>query len=96
MVTQQEAKEMRDAIKQLEESERQQTQTQNDAKIQIARDWYNTVEKPTPTTRQEALYIFNFIKSLIEIETDRDRLRLLKNKLDEANEKYKEIKRNGN
>lgn len=95
MVTQQQAKDMRDAIRQLEASELAAIQTQRDADIAIAMTWWNTVKPSMPTTRQEALDAFNFIKGLIETETDRFRLHVLKKKLEEANEKFKEIKANG-
>ena len=95
MVTQQEAKEMRDAIKLLEQTETQQAQAQEDSKIQIALAWFNSLNIPIPTTRNQALDNFNEIKQLLETETDVYRLAVLRKKLIEANEKYKEVKKLG-
>ena len=92
VVTQQEAKEMREAISLLEQTEAQTTKAQFDIEMVKANVWYNTIEKPISTTRQEALDKFNHIKSLLETETDDLRLRLLRKKLFEANEKYIEVK----
>ena len=95
MVTQQEAKEMRDAIKLLEQTETQQAQAQEDSKIQIALAWFNSLNITIPTTRNQALDNFNEIKQLLETETDVYRLAVLRKKLIEANEKYKEVKKLG-
>ena len=65
-----------------------------DANIQVAVDWWNTVKPAVPTTRDEALTAYRFIEGLLQTETDSLRLTLLRNKLEQANEKYKERKRN--
>jgi len=85
---------MRDALRQLQEVEQAQAKVIDDAKIQTALTWWNTIKPTIPATRQEALDVYDFIKGLIETETDRFRLAVLRKKLDEANEKFKEIKRN--
>jgi len=95
MTTQQEARDMRDALKLLEESETRQRFDARQILINDALIWWNMNKPPMPTTRQAALDAFNFIKQLLETETDRFRLALLREKLDQANNKFKEIKRIG-
>ena len=95
MTTEQEARDMRDALKLLEQKEAQQQQLINQAKIQVAIDWWNTVKPSIPLTRDEALTAYRFIEELLNSETDEFRLQLLRNKLQLANEKFKERKRNG-
>ena len=95
LVTQQEAKEMREALNLLDQTEAQATKVQFDANMAITQAWYNTVEKPVPTTRQQALDKFNHIKSLLETETNKYKITLLHIKLQEANKKYIEVKANG-
>ena len=68
--------------------------TINDANIQIAVDWWNTVKPAIPLTRDEALTAYRFIDGLLDTETDSFRLELLGKKLLETNEKFKERKRN--
>jgi len=94
MVTVQEAKDMRDALRLLEQTESQQAKIINDVNIQTALDWWNIIKPVTPTTRQEALAVHNFIKGLLETETDQFRLGILRKKLEESNKKFQEIKRN--
>lgn len=86
---------MRDAIKQLDQTESQATRAQQLADLAIAQAWYNTIKKPTPTNRPDALDNFNYIKSLLQTETERYKRRVLNTELEKANEKYKEVKRNG-
>lgn len=95
MVSLQEAEEMRDAIRQLEQIENQQTQAQNQANRGVALSWFNTqgINIQSATTRLQALGNFNQIKSLIQTETDTFRLTILKIKLLDANEKYKQVKK---
>jgi len=95
MVTEQEAKDMREAIRLLEQTESQQVKVQRDINIQTALDWWDTIKPDIPTTRQEALTVHSFIKGLLETETDQYKLTILRKKLEEANEKFQEIKRNG-
>ena len=95
MVSQQEAREMREAIRLVEQTEGQVAQAKFNADLGVAQAWYNTVERPEPTTRQQALDKFNHIKSLLETETDNFRLGVLRIELKKANEKYREVKRNG-
>ena len=66
-----------------------------DAKIQVAIDWWNTVKPAMPQTRDEALTAYRLIEGLLNTETDSFRLVVLRNRLQLANEKFKEIKRNG-
>lgn len=86
---------MRDALKLLELTEVKAAQAQYKTDFGIAQAWYNTIKRQTPTTRQEALDDFNYIKSLLESETHPIRLDVLREKIIQANEKFKEIKRNG-
>lgn len=95
MVTRQEAIDMRLALEELAQFEQQQAQTQFDVDLQVALDWWDTVKPAIPTTRQEALDAYRFIEDLLKTETDRFRLIVLRKKLEEANEKFKERKRNG-
>jgi len=97
MVTQIEAKDMRDAIKQLEVFETQQAKAQQDILIRQAEDWFRTlgININSATTRNQALRNFQDIKILIESETERFKKAILRKKLEQANEKYKEVKRNG-
>ena len=106
--TQQEAKDMRDAIRQLQVFEARQQKIIQDGKMQIAIDWWDTKKPSVPTTRNEALTVFRFIETILETEQkllDNEtvpvqkeihqyRIQLLGRKLQLANEKFKEIKRN--
>jgi len=94
-VSENQAKEMRDAIKLLEQKEAQIIQDANDAKYAVAVSWYDSIEPATPTTRAEALTVFQFVEGKLKTETDSFRLALLRQKLKLANDKYKEIKKNG-
>ena len=95
MVTQQEARDMWAAIRQFQEMDSDAA----DAARQILRDaalvWWDGIKPAVPTTRDEALAVFQFIENLLTTETDLVRLELLRKKLREANEKYRDIKRNG-
>lgn len=95
MVNRQEAKEMRDALTELQNFEAQQEQERENQLMAQALVWYNTIKQNTPTDRQEALDDFNFIKSKIQTESDNYRKRILQIKLQEANEKFKELKKHG-
>ena len=94
-LTRADAVRIRDAIQQLEAFEAQQAQDANDARRAIAEAWWDTVKPNTPQTREEALDAYNFILGLLDTETDADRLTLLRQKLQLANEKFKERKKNG-
>jgi len=95
VVTPKQAREMKDAIRQLEDTENQQAQAQNQALIGQALSWFNTqgINIPAATTRTKALDIFQQIQALLQTETDKNRLRILREKINEANDKYKEVKR---
>ena len=95
MITRQEAKEMRDALNELDDFETQQAQDAAGARRTIAESWWNTVKPSVPQTREEALTAYRFIEGLLQTETDRDRISLLRQKLQLANEKFKERKKNG-
>jgi len=97
MVTEQDAIDMEEAMRLLEQKREQQVQTQYNADIAIVEAWFNTlgINIQTATNRTQALDNFNQIKSLLETETDTFRIGMLRRKLEEANEKFKERKRNG-
>ena len=94
-LTRSDAVRIRDAIRQLEQFERQQAKAENDAKIAVAQAWWDSIKPAVPQTRDEALIAYRFIEGLLQTETDRFRLILLRQKLEQANEKFKERKRNG-
>ena len=95
MVSQTEAKEMRDEITLLENNEAKQRQIEYDNNIQIALSWWNIIKPIIPKNRNDALANFTMIKLLLNTETDVFRKAVLKMKLNESNEKFKEFKRNG-
>ena len=85
---------VRQFIKDNELLERQQNKVQRQADLDIALAWYNTlgIDIQGALTRDEALANYRQIESLLETETDNFRLFILRGKLDEANEKYKQVK----
>ena len=93
--TEQDAKDMRDAMILLEQKESQQAQAQHQANIGIATAWFNTlgINIQPSTTRTQAKAIFDEIELLLENETDRFRLEVLEGKKIEANTKYKAVKK---
>ncbi len=109
MVTQQEARDMWAAIQQFQAADEAQAQTDRAVKIAAAQAWWDTIKPARPTTRTQALAAYKFIEAEIVTQTTNFRnetdpiqkeifefrVRLLRKKLVEANEKYKEIKRNG-
>jgi len=97
MVTQQEAKDMRDAIRQLEASEETTRISQRNTDMQIGLDWYNTlgIDIQSVTTRNEALTIYRQITTLLETESEFFRRSILEQKKREAEDKFKELKRIG-
>lgn len=94
--TEQEAIDMENATRLLQQKRQQQFQAQHETDLAIALAWFNTlgINIQASTTRTKALNNFNQIKSILQTETDVFRLTILRNKIEEANEKYKEIKRN--
>ena len=108
MVTEQEARDMWTAIQQFQAADLAQERADHLAKIAVAQAWWDGIKPAVPTTRTEALAVFQFIEAEIvtqqtnlDNETDpvqkevfRDRVGLLHKKLVEANEKYKEVKAN--
>jgi len=88
-----EVKEMRDKLLLLAKSEEQIEQDKRDVLIQNANDWWETIKPAVPTTRQEALDVYIFIKEKIVVEKNRYRSIVLRKKLALANEKFMELKR---
>lgn len=95
MVTEQEARDMKAAIEAFEKKDADAQRAIHDAEMLKAQTWYDSIKPKVPTTRDEALTAYKTIKSLTETETDNFRLRILRQKLEEANEKFKELKKNG-
>ena len=92
VVTEAEAREIRDALLALEQKEQQEALTQFNADLAVAQTWWDTVKPAIPTTRDEAVTVFRQIEALLKTETDRFRLIILKQNLELANEKFKELK----
>jgi len=97
MVTEQEARDMDAAIIAFHDKDTQTQRTQFDADKAIAETWWNTlgIDIQGALTRDEAIDNYRQIESLLQTETDRFRLVVLKEKLVEADEKFRERKRNG-
>ena len=81
-------------LEQLEASLFQEARDAQDAEDVIALVWWDTVKPNVIVTRQDAKDVFDFIKNLLTTETDVPRLRILRGKLKEANEKLKDLKIN--
>ncbi len=108
MVTQQEARDMWDAIQQFQTADGLQAQIDRDAKIAVAQTWWDGIKPATPTTRAEALSAHGFVKTTLDAEIilfknevepvqkeiHQFRVVLLRKKLELANEKFKELKAN--
>ena len=86
---------IRDGLRLLEKKESDAAQVISEAKRQVAIGWWNTVKPNIPQTRNQALTAYHTIQDMIKTETDADRLSLLRQKLFDANEKFKERKKNG-
>ncbi len=97
VTTETQAREMYTAIGDFQLKDTQAVQAQFDADKAVAISWWNTlgIDIIGATTRIEASTIYFQIEALLNTETDRFRILVLRKKLDEANEKYKVIKRNG-
>jgi len=95
VVTEPQAREMQSAIELFQQKDNQTERAQRQSDLGIATAWFNTqgINIQSATTRSQALTNFNNIKALQSAQTDRIRLIVLGQKLSEANEKYKEVKR---
>jgi len=85
--------EIRDKLKQLEDADNAQVQATFDANMVIANTWWDSIKPAAPTTRAEALVVFKFIEDLLKTETDEFRMKVLRQKIRLANEKFLERKR---
>ena len=94
-ITNTEIEEMRYKLKLLEKKEADAGQAVSDTKRKVSSDWWNGIKPETPLTRDEALKAYRTIEGMIKTEKNPDRLSLLRQKLIQANEKFKERKRNG-
>ena len=90
-----EIKEIRDGLRLLEKSDVIAAQAVQKIEIDKVKAWWNTIKPAVPQTRDEALEVYRWIEETITTETNPDRLSLLRQKLQLANEKFKERKRNG-
>ena len=97
MVTEQEARDMDAAMIAFRNKDDQVLRDQFNADKAIATTWWNGlgIDIQGALTRDEALANYRTIESLLQTETDRFRLLVLREKLAEANEKFKERKLNG-
>lgn len=94
-LTKEDAIRIRDILKQLEEFESNEQRVINEARRVVVEAWWDTVKPDVPQTRDEALEAYRFIEEKLKTETDGDRLALLRQKLQLANEKFMERKKNG-
>ena len=90
-----EIKEIRDKLKALEQKENDAVQALQQIEKNKVELWWDGIKPDTPLTRDEALTAYRFIEGMIKSETDKNKLSLLRQKLIQANEKFKERKRNG-
>ena len=97
MVTELKAREMWTAIEAFQAKDNQAEETQRLADLAIAETWFNIlgIDIQGATTRTEAYSNYTQIESLLQTETNSFRLKVLSDKLQEANEKFKERKANG-
>lgn len=97
MTTEQEARDMVTAIQAFQSKDSQTAKTQFDADKVVAVTWFNSlgIDIQGALTRAEALTNYQQIESLLKTETESFRLLVLREKLSEANEKFKERKKNG-
>lgn len=93
--TEQEAKDMRTALNLLAQNEAQAAQAQQQADLAIALSWYDTlgIDIQTATTRTQAQINHDDIESLLQTETDVFKRSILVQKLEEANQKVKAVKK---
>jgi len=92
MVTEQEARDMAQAILDFQDLDSAAARSRFNADIATAEAWFQTIAPPVPTNRDEALANFNFINGKSRTETDQFRLIVLRQKLNEANEDFKRLK----
>ena len=97
MVTEAEAREMMAAIKLYQAKDDAAKAVINVAEQAAAQGWFNALPQinNNPATRAEALANYNTIEALLQIETDKNRLVVLRKELSNANEVYKQVKKNG-
>jgi len=91
-LTASDAQRIQDVLDQLQASKNATARADAAARRAVAEAWWDTVKPAVPTTRTEALAVYNFILGLLQTETDADRLHLLGNKRDLAWDKYKTVK----
>jgi len=107
--TSSEIREIRGKLDALALVEKKRMEDDNISKLQIATAWWNTIKPKTPTDRNEALAIYHFIERQIVTEVrlrnealDEEtrteeiyRLKVLRNRLEQANIEFKERKADG-
>ena len=89
------AREIHTAIGNFQSKDQQVIQAQFDADKAVAVAWYDSlgIDIQGATTRTQASDNYSQIDTLLQTETDRFRLLVLRQRLAEANERYREIKR---
>ena len=94
VVTEQEARDMVDAIEAFQLKDSNAAKAVNDTNLATAQTWFDGLIQiiTNPTTRDDALSNFNAIESLQKTETDQFRLSILGKEKQLANEEYKTIK----
>ena len=95
MTTETEAREIFTAIESFQLKDNLALKAISDQNVLDAQNWYQGIEMRTPTNRTQALAKFQHIEGLLRANTNRVRRGVLSKKLDEANEKFKELKKLG-
>lgn len=93
VVTETQAKEIRDALRLLEQKENQARQTKFNSDLATAQSWYDSLNLAIPVNRDEALIHYKNIELMLKTETNPLRKRILTIELKKANEKFKELKK---
>lgn len=92
-IIEEQAREMRDAIKLLEQKENNIRQTKLASDLAVAQSWYDSLNLTIPINRDEALTHYKNIESMLKTETDPMKIIILATELKKANEKFKELKK---
>ena len=88
---------VRQFIRDLEQQEGAQAKAIYDTNMVTAQNWYDSqkIDISKAATRTEALDNFHLIEQMLRTEADNYKASILRQKLDEANKKFKERKANG-
>ena len=93
--TELQAREIDTAITDFKIKDAQAVQAQHDADLAVAETWFNSlgINIQGAITRTQALLNYRQIESLLQAETDSFRFTVLRENLDEANTKYRTVKK---